>query len=78
MTNGGLEVVEGSHLMDVPIDRTDNCIEKSWVNGQKWVPVELEAGVSLSPRGLKTHLVNLHCRRHSHIWLLPRSSKQCQ
>lgn len=30
MTNGGLEVVEGSHLMDVPIDRSDNCIENSW------------------------------------------------
>lgn len=44
MSNGGLEVVERSHLMDVPIDRADNCIEKSWVEGQTWVPVELEAG----------------------------------
>jgi 1-deoxy-D-xylulose 5-phosphate reductoisomerase len=45
MSNGGLEVVEGSHLMDVPIDHTDNCIEKNWVENQKWVPVELEPGI---------------------------------
>ena len=44
MSNGGLEVVEGSHLMDVPIDRSDNCIEKSWVESQTWVPVELQPG----------------------------------
>ena len=44
MSNGGLEVVEGSHLMDVPIERSDNCIEKSWVESQAWVPVELEHG----------------------------------
>ena len=43
MSNGGLEVVEGSHLMDVPIDRS-NCVEKSWVEKQKWVSVELEPG----------------------------------
>lgn len=47
MENGGLEVVEGSHLMDVPIDRVDNCISKIWVESQTWVPVELEAGKSL-------------------------------
>jgi ectoine hydroxylase-related dioxygenase (phytanoyl-CoA dioxygenase family) len=44
MSNGGLEVVEGSHLMDVPIDHSDNCLEKEWVDRQTWVPVELEAG----------------------------------
>ncbi|KUJ18468.1 PhyH-domain-containing protein [Mollisia scopiformis] len=44
MSNGGLEVVEGSHLMSVPIDRSDNCIEKRWVEEQTWVPVELEPG----------------------------------
>ena len=42
-SNGGLEVVEGSHLMDVPIDK-DNCIQKSWVEKQIWAPVELEPG----------------------------------
>lgn len=42
--NGGLEVVEGSHLMEVPIDHSDNCIQKSWVESQTWVPVELEPG----------------------------------
>lgn len=49
MTNGGLEVVEGSHLVNVPIDRADNCIDKTWVQEQKWVPVELEAGKISSP-----------------------------
>ncbi len=49
MSNGGLEVVEGSHVMDVPIDRSDNCIEKSWVEKQTWVPVELEAGQDSQP-----------------------------
>jgi len=48
MSNGGLEVVEGSHLMDVPIDRSDNCIEKTWVESQTWVPVELAPGRRLS------------------------------
>jgi ectoine hydroxylase-related dioxygenase (phytanoyl-CoA dioxygenase family) len=46
MSNGGLEVVEGSHLMDMPINRGDNCLEKGWVDRQTWVPVELEAGMS--------------------------------
>jgi hypothetical protein len=48
MTNGGLEVVEGSHRMDVPIDRKDNCLEVDWVKEQVWVPVELEAGRSFT------------------------------
>ncbi|KFX94691.1 hypothetical protein V495_04854 [Pseudogymnoascus sp. VKM F-4514 (FW-929)] len=44
MSNGGLEVVEGSHLMDVPIAKKDNCIEPAWVKEHTWLPVELEAG----------------------------------
>ena len=44
MTNGGLEVVEGSQSMNVPISPKDNCIERSWVNEQRWVPVELAPG----------------------------------
>jgi ectoine hydroxylase-related dioxygenase (phytanoyl-CoA dioxygenase family) len=44
MSNGGLEVVEGSHARDVPISRADNCIESSWVKAQTWVPVELAPG----------------------------------
>ena len=44
MANGGLEVVDGSHKMDVPINRTDNCLETEWVASQTWTPVELEAG----------------------------------
>lgn len=42
--NGGLEVVEGSHEMDVPINKATNCIESTWVDSQTWTPVELEAG----------------------------------
>jgi ectoine hydroxylase-related dioxygenase (phytanoyl-CoA dioxygenase family) len=44
MTNGGLEVVPGSHKMKIPINEKDHCIEKEWVSKQEWVPVELEPG----------------------------------
>lgn len=44
MRNGGLEVVDGSHEMDVPICATDNCIEPQWVAAQTWTPVELRPG----------------------------------
>jgi ectoine hydroxylase-related dioxygenase (phytanoyl-CoA dioxygenase family) len=50
MKNGGLEIVEGSHLIDIPINRSDNCIDKSWVKKQEWAPVELEAGMTFSFR----------------------------
>jgi 2-aminoethylphosphonate dioxygenase len=43
MSNGGLEVVNGSHKMDIPI-AADNCIDRDWVAKQTWTPVELEAG----------------------------------
>ncbi|PNP73223.1 hypothetical protein FNYG_13434 [Fusarium nygamai] len=42
--NGGLEVVDGSHEMDVPINKATNCIESTWVDSHTWTPVELEAG----------------------------------
>lgn len=42
--NGGLEVVDGSHEVDVPINKATNCIETTWVDSQTWTPVELEAG----------------------------------
>jgi hypothetical protein len=48
MSNGGLEVVEGSHNMEVPINSTDNCIRPSWVKSQTWVPVALEVGMLYS------------------------------
>ncbi|KAF2674307.1 PhyH-domain-containing protein [Microthyrium microscopicum] len=44
MTNGGLEVVSGSHAMQVPINKQDNCIEHNWVTAQRWIPAELNAG----------------------------------
>ncbi|KID74530.1 2-aminoethylphosphonate dioxygenase [Metarhizium brunneum] len=44
MTNGGLEVVDGSHEMTIPINGKTHCIEADWVDSQEWVPVELEAG----------------------------------
>ncbi|KAM0193063.1 hypothetical protein ACHAPI_008012 [Fusarium lateritium] len=42
--NGGLEVVDGSHEIDVPINKATNCIGSTWVDSQTWTPVELEAG----------------------------------
>lgn len=44
MKNGGLEVVDGSHKVDIPIRKSDNILEPEWVASQKWDPVELEAG----------------------------------
>lgn len=41
--NGGMEVVPGSHKMDIPIG-ADNTLEKGWVNAQQWIPVDLQAG----------------------------------
>jgi len=41
--NGGLDVVEGSHLMNIPIS-SDNCIDKEWVAKQTWTPVDLKPG----------------------------------
>jgi ectoine hydroxylase-related dioxygenase (phytanoyl-CoA dioxygenase family) len=44
MNNGGLEVVDGSHVMTVPVSKADNCIEARRVVEQQWTPVELAAG----------------------------------
>jgi 2-aminoethylphosphonate dioxygenase len=44
MQNGGLEVVEGSHMTDIPLNPTTRCIEQDWVDAQTWKPLELEAG----------------------------------
>ena len=30
--------------MTVPIDRSDNCLDKAWVKAQTWTPVELAPG----------------------------------
>ncbi|EMC91894.1 hypothetical protein BAUCODRAFT_152254 [Baudoinia panamericana UAMH 10762] len=46
LSNGGLEVVNGSHRLKVPIG-ADNCIEPSWIAQQTWTPVELKAGEAL-------------------------------
>ena len=44
-SNGCLELVPGSQKENIPLGM-DNCIEKSWVEGKGWVPVELKAGKS--------------------------------
>ena len=44
MSNGGLEVVDGSHAMTVPIAAATNCIEPKWVAQQAWTPVSLAPG----------------------------------
>ncbi|KAJ6070980.1 Phytanoyl-CoA dioxygenase [Penicillium canescens] len=41
--NGGLEVVDGSHRMDIPLG-SDRCIEPTWVKMNTWTPAELESG----------------------------------
>ncbi|KAH8898628.1 PhyH-domain-containing protein [Thozetella sp. PMI_491] len=44
LKNGGLEVVNASHAMNIPINEDDHCIQSSWVDSQEWTPVELKAG----------------------------------
>jgi hypothetical protein len=44
VSNGGLEVVDGSHRMNVPLG-SDRCIEPSWVESQPWTPCNLEPGM---------------------------------
>ncbi|KKK14314.1 hypothetical protein P175DRAFT_0500869 [Aspergillus ochraceoroseus IBT 24754] len=41
--NGGLDVVNGSHLMEVPLGE-DRCIEPSWVESHEWTPCNLNPG----------------------------------
>jgi ectoine hydroxylase-related dioxygenase (phytanoyl-CoA dioxygenase family) len=41
--NGCLEVVEGSHKMDIPISES-NTISPEWVERQTWRPVPMKAG----------------------------------
>jgi ectoine hydroxylase-related dioxygenase (phytanoyl-CoA dioxygenase family) len=45
--NGGLEVVEGSHLQAVPLG-SDRCIEPAWVDCHTWVPCDLQPGLLLT------------------------------
>lgn len=44
--NGGLEVVDGSHRMAIPLG-DDRCIDRAWVDGQAWTPCDLETGIFL-------------------------------
>lgn len=41
--NGGLQVVDGSHKMQIPLG-SDRCIEPEWVKSHTWVPCDLKAG----------------------------------
>ncbi|EED19020.1 conserved hypothetical protein [Talaromyces stipitatus ATCC 10500] len=41
--NGGLEVVQGSHLDTIPLGG-DCCIESDWVDNHKWVSCNLQPG----------------------------------
>jgi ectoine hydroxylase-related dioxygenase (phytanoyl-CoA dioxygenase family) len=52
--NGGLEVVEGSHLQAVPLG-SDRCIEPSWVDSHAWIPCDLQPG--------KLHTSPCHCKK---------------
>ena len=44
--NGGLEVVNGSHRMDIPLG-SDRRIASDWVESNVWTPAELESGMKL-------------------------------
>ncbi|KAL7904830.1 hypothetical protein GGI35DRAFT_472039 [Trichoderma velutinum] len=44
LNNGGLEVVDTSHNMDIPLNVEDHCITNEWVDSHDWKPVELEPG----------------------------------
>ncbi|KAF3073691.1 Uncharacterized protein CFAM422_004402 [Trichoderma lentiforme] len=44
LNNGGLEVVDASHNMDIPLNVEDHCIADEWVDSHEWKPVELEPG----------------------------------
>ncbi|KAJ6628332.1 hypothetical protein B0H10DRAFT_2209612 [Mycena sp. CBHHK59/15] len=41
--NGCLEVVAGSHKIDIPVGE-DQCLPESWCNDQEWIPLHLESG----------------------------------
>ncbi|CAG8402982.1 unnamed protein product [Penicillium salamii] len=41
--NGGLEVVDGSHQIEIPLGE-DRCITSDWVESNVWTPAELESG----------------------------------
>ncbi|PLN78604.1 PhyH-domain-containing protein [Aspergillus taichungensis] len=41
--NGGLEVVDGSHLTEIKLGE-DRCIEPAWVQSQKWTSCDLQPG----------------------------------
>lgn len=42
-SNGGLEVVPGSHKTSIPLG-DDNCISPSWISQQDWLPITLAPG----------------------------------
>ncbi|KAL5092851.1 hypothetical protein Trisim1_000586 [Trichoderma cf. simile WF8] len=44
LNNGGLEVVDASHNMNIPLNIEDHCIADEWVDSHEWKPVELEPG----------------------------------
>lgn len=44
-SNGGLDVVNGSHRMEVPLG-SDRCIEPAWVEIQEWTACDLLPGTS--------------------------------
>ncbi|KAJ7438539.1 hypothetical protein B0H11DRAFT_588646 [Mycena galericulata] len=41
--NGCLEVVAGSHKMDIPVG-VDQCLDDAWSEDQTWIPLHLERG----------------------------------
>jgi ectoine hydroxylase-related dioxygenase (phytanoyl-CoA dioxygenase family) len=42
--NGCLEVVTGSHRMDIPLNPENKIIDKKWEDAQEWTQVLLQPG----------------------------------
>lgn len=75
MSNGGLEVVNGSHEMQIPINEIDRCIEEDWVQRQKWIPVELEPGRTSRTNFVRT-MLTIYARTIVDFRFLSRPSKR--
>jgi hypothetical protein len=82
MTNGGLEVVNGSHEMDIPVNEDDHIITSGWVASQTWTPVELEAGMRFDLLATAWNkfslLANQNVRPAPNLRLLPSPPQRAQ
>lgn len=57
-SNGGLDGVDGSHRMEVPLG-CDRCVEPAWVEIQKWTPCDLLPGTSFCSMRFDLELIRV-------------------